>query len=80
MQMKSDKFALPKKSFILLIVGVLLMVVGFILMSGGGTNDPDIFPEAEMFSFRRVTLAPIFILAGFAVEIFAILYIPKKER
>ncbi|MFA5712703.1 MAG: DUF3098 domain-containing protein [Bacteroidales bacterium] len=77
---KSTNFALPKKNFLYIVIGVIVLIIGFILMSGGGTEDPNIFPQEEIFSFRRITLAPLFILAGFAIEIFALLYIPKSER
>lgn len=77
--MNSGKFAIPFKNRIYLVAGLLLMIVGFILMRGGGASDPSIFPEQEMFSFRRITLAPLFILAGFVVEIIAIMYKPKSK-
>ena len=77
--MNLGKFAIPMKNVVYLLVGLALMIVGFMLMTGGGTADPSIFPEKEMFSFRRVTLAPLFILTGFAVEVFAIMYKPKSK-
>lgn len=77
--MNSGKFAIPRKNIVYLLAGLALMIVGYILMTGGGTTDPSVFPEKEMFSFRRVTLAPLFILAGFVVEIFAIMYKPKSK-
>ncbi len=76
--MESVKFAIPIKNLAIIAAGLLLMIIGYALMTGGGTTDPAVFPEEEMFSFRRITLAPLFILAGFAVEIFAIMYKPKK--
>ena len=60
----------------LLIIGLALIFVGFILMIGGGSDDPNLFNE-KIFSFRRITLAPILVLAGFVVEIFAIMKKPK---
>lgn len=77
--MNSGKFAIPMKNVIYLLAGLALMIIGYILMTGGGTADPSVFTEKEMFSFRRVTLAPLFILAGFVVEIVAIMYIPKSK-
>ena len=56
--------------------GVLLIILGFILMTGGSSTDPNVFNE-EMYSFRRITLAPILILIGFGVEIVAIM---KKTK
>jgi hypothetical protein len=47
-------------------------------MTGGGTSDPNIFPKEELYSFRRITLAPIVVMVGFGIEIFAILKRPKN--
>ncbi|GAB1474358.1 hypothetical protein MASR2M69_17990 [Bacteroidota bacterium] len=77
--MDSGKFAIPYKNLVYIVAGLLLMIIGYALMTGGGTTDPNIFPKEEMFSFRRIVLAPLFILAGFAVEIFAIMHKPKQK-
>lgn len=69
-------FAFGKENYILMLVGVGLIILGFILMTGGGSKDPNVF-NMEMFSFRRITLAPIMILVGFGVEIVAIMKRPK---
>ena len=69
-------FAFGKENYILILIGVGLIVLGFILMSGGGSKDPNVF-NMEMYSFRRITLAPILILIGFGVEIVAIMKRPK---
>jgi hypothetical protein len=69
-------FALGKENYILMLVGVGLIILGFILMTGGGTKDPNVFNE-EMFDFRRLTLSPILILIGFGIEIVAIMKRPK---
>ena len=66
-----------RMNFILVIVGIALIALGFILMIGGGSSNPDVFNE-EMFNFRRLTLAPILVLAGFVVEIVAIFWKGKK--
>ena len=68
---------MKKTNYILVVVGVLLIALGLILMIGGGSSDPDVFNE-KMFSFQRITLAPILILAGFVVEIVAIFWRSKK--
>lgn len=73
-------FALGKKNYILLAIGFGIVIIGFILMSGGGSTDPNIFNGKELFSFRRITLAPIIILAGFIFEIYAIMKKPKEEK
>jgi hypothetical protein len=77
--MDSGKFAIPYKNLVYILAGLALMIIGYALMTGGGTTDPDIFPKEEMFSFRRVVLAPVLILAGFVVEIFAIMHKPKSK-
>ena len=65
-------FAFKKKNFILLITGILFIATGLILMSGGASDDPEVF-NYEIFNFRRLTLAPILITIGFIIEIFAIM-------
>ena len=65
-------FAFKKKNFILLITGILFIATGLILMSGGASEDPEVF-NYEIFNFRRLTLAPILITVGFIIEIFAIM-------
>jgi len=76
---ENSKFAFTKNNYILLGVGVLFIIIGFFLMQGGGSEDPTIHNEEEMFGFRRITLAPICIIGGFIINIFAILYSPKGE-
>lgn len=72
-------FALPKKNILYRIAGFAIMVLGYVLMSGGGSDNPDVFNH-EMFSFRRITLAPVVILVGMVVEIWAIMHIGKSKR
>lgn len=60
-----------------MIGGVVLILIGFMLMSGGKSADPHQFNYDEIYSFRRITLAPIVILLGFAVEVYAIMKKPK---
>lgn len=66
-----------KMNYIIVLIGLALIAIGFILMIGGGSSDPDVFNE-QMFNFRRLTLAPILVLAGFVVEIVAIFWKGKK--
>lgn len=61
----------------LLIAGLVVIFIGFLLMMGGGSEDPNTF-NPEIFSTRRITVAPIVVLLGFAIEVVAILYKPKK--
>lgn len=65
-------FLFGKKNFIFVLVGVGLILLGFLLMVGGDTTDPMIYPEAELYGFQRTVLAPAIILAGFVVEGIAI--------
>ncbi len=76
---KHEDFTFGRQSYILLIVGLVLIALGFILMAGGGSEDPNVFSE-EIFSFRRITLAPILILAGYVIEIFAIMKRPSAPK
>jgi hypothetical protein len=69
-------FAFGKHNYILLLAGVALIVLGFILMTGGGSKDPNVF-NPEMYDFQRLTLAPILVLIGFGVEIVAIMRKPR---
>ena len=73
---RAGEFAFGKENYRLLFIGLAFIVVGFLLMVGGGSDDPKVF-NPEIFSFRRITLAPILILAGYVIEIFAIM---KKPR
>lgn len=73
---KQVDFAIGKENFLLLLVGFGIIVFGFILMIGGGSNDPNVFND-EIFSFRRITLAPIIVMGGFIFEIWAIMKKPK---
>ena len=66
------KMALTLKNYILLLIGFVIIVLGFVLMCGGGSDDPAEFNYA-MFSWRRITLAPLLVIGGFAFEIYAIL-------
>ena len=72
-------FALPKKNILYIIAGFAIMVLGYVLMSGGGSDDPNVFNE-EMFSVRRITVAPVVILIGIVVEIWAIMHIGKTKK
>ncbi len=74
-----ENFALSKENYILLVIGFAIIVLGFILMIGGKSEDPTVFNEDEIFSFRRITLAPIIVLAGFIFEIWAIMKRPKTR-
>tara|TARA_B100001057_G_C22757830_1_gene914523 strand:+ start:615 stop:839 length:225 start_codon:yes stop_codon:yes gene_type:complete len=65
-------FVFKKKNYILLISGLVLILAGVFLMMGGESEDPNVFSE-DIFNFQRLTLAPILIVGGFILEIFAIM-------
>lgn len=71
-------FALGRENYKLLAIGFAIIVVGFLLMLGGRSDDPKVF-SPDIFSFRRITLAPIVVLAGFIFEIWAIMKKPKNS-
>ncbi len=71
-------FAIPRKNILYIIGGFVVMVLGYILMSGGGSESLNEFNHG-MFSFRRTVLAPIVILAGMVLEIVAIMYRGKSK-
>lgn len=72
-------FSLRPENYKLLAIGFVIIVIGFLLMIGGKSSDPNKFSE-DIFSFRRVTLAPIVVLAGFIFEIWAIMKKPKDSE
>lgn len=73
-------FLFDKENYIWMIGGIALILIGFMLMAGGKSPDPHKFNYDEIYSFRRITLAPIVILAGFVVEVFAIMRKPKDTQ
>ena len=72
-------FAFAKENYKLVLIGLGIIIFGFILMAGGGSDDPNVFDES-IFSFTRITLAPIVVLAGFGFEIYAIMHKPKESE
>ncbi len=73
MKKKSNKVLLfDRNKYMWLIAGLLVTAIGFLLMIGGGSDDPNVFSE-DIFSFRRMTLAPMLVLAGYGMQIYAIL-------
>ena len=71
-----NDFAFGRENYMWMLIGIACIFVGFILMSGGGSKDPNVF-NPDIFSFRRITLAPVVVLIGFVIEIYAIL---KKTK
>jgi len=73
---KTGEFAFGKENYRLLFIGLAFIVLGFLLMIGGGSKDPKVFNPA-IFNFQHITLAPILVLTGYVIEIFAIMKKPK---
>ena len=73
--MKNNKFVFGKRNYRFMIIGIIFIALGFILMSGGGSDDPNVFNE-EIYSFRRIRIAPLIVIIGFIIEIYAILTKP----
>jgi len=77
-EIDKPNFALGKENYLLLIIGLVIIIIGFFLMTGGKSDDPNVFNGKELFSFRRITLAPVIVLFGFLFEIWAIMKKPKE--
>ena len=74
---QKSEFLFDKINYKILLIGIGVITLGFSLMSGGGSNDPNVFSE-EIFNFRRIRLAPTTVLIGFGIIIYAIFKNPKK--
>ena len=80
MKNKNSKktFVFQRKNYIFMIIGLLFITLGFILMSGGASDDPNVF-NPEIYNFSRIRLAPTLVLIGFAIQVFAILTSSTKK-
>ena len=76
---KSAPFSFNKSNYKLLVLGLIVNVIGYLLMIGGANEDPNVF-DGEMFSTMRITIAPMFIVAGFAIIIYSIMKKPKSTK
>jgi hypothetical protein len=74
---QKPEFLFDKINYKILLIGIGVIALGFILMSGGGSEDPNVFSE-DIFNFRRIRLAPTTVLIGFGITIYAILKNPKN--
>jgi len=72
-------FIFGKKNYQWMLIGIGVIALGFILMSGGGSDDPNVF-NPEIYSWRRIRLAPALILIGFGIEVYAILLNTNKSK
>lgn len=77
--MRKRQFLFDKKRYIILILSIIMIGIGFILMSGGNSDNPDIFNN-EIFNFRRIKLAPLVVIFGFTISMFAILYRDNDKK
>jgi hypothetical protein len=74
-----SEFPFGQSNYKWLLIGIAFLLIGFLLMIGGGSKDPDVFNEG-MFNFQRLTLAPILLFAGYIIGIYAILKKPKTSQ
>ena len=73
-----SEFVFGKKNYKFMFIGLACIALGFILMAGGGSDDPNVF-NPEIFSWRRIRLAPTIVLIGFGIQVYAILLNPDKK-
>ncbi len=78
-QKPGQEFIFQKKNYLFMFVGLAFISLGFILMSGGGSDDPNVF-NPEIYNFRRIRLAPTLVLIGLGIEVYAILLNPHKKK
>lgn len=76
---KDQTFLFGKENYLLMGVGLVVIVIGYFLMAGGKSKDPNVFDEKEIYSFTRITLAPVLVLLGLAIEGYAIMRKPKAN-
>ncbi|WP_422083227.1 DUF3098 domain-containing protein [Ulvibacterium sp.] len=78
-QPPKPEFIFQRKNYLFMFIGIAFIALGFILMSGGGSDDPNVFNE-DIYNFRRIRLAPTLVLIGLGIEVYAILLNPHKRR
>ena len=76
-ELHRSSFIFKKKNYKVMLIGLGVIALGFILMSGGGSDDPNVF-NPEIYNWRRIRLAPALVLIGFGIEVYAILLNPDK--
>jgi hypothetical protein len=72
-----NEFLFGKRNYVIMLIGLAFIALGFILMAGGGSDNPEIF-NPEMYNFRRIRLAPTLVIIGLGIQIYAIMSKPKK--
>ena len=78
-QKPTKVFIFQKKNYLFLFIGIAFIALGFILMSGGGSDDPEVF-NPDIYNFRRIRLAPTLVLIGLGIQVYAILLNPNKKN
>ena len=78
-ELHCSSFIFKKKNYKVMLIGLGVIALGFILMSGGGSDDPNVF-NPEIYNWRRIRLAPALVLIGFGIEVYAILLNPDKNK
>lgn len=74
-----QEFIFQQKNYMFMFIGLAFIILGFILMSGGGSDDPNVFSE-DIYNFQRIRLAPTLVLIGLGIEVYAILLNPHKKN
>jgi len=69
-----------KQNYLLMLAGLVVLAIGFFLMAGGKSADPKVFNDSDVYSTTRITIAPLMIIAGFLIEIFAIMKKPAESQ
>ncbi len=78
-QRSKSEFIFQKRNYMFMFLGLIFIGLGFILMSGGGSDDPNVF-NPDIYNFRRIRLAPTLVLIGLGIEVYAILLNPHKKN
>ena len=74
---KPQEFLFGKRNYVIMIIGIVFIALGFVFMAGGGSDNPAVFNE-EIYNWQRIRLAPTLVIIGLGIEIYAILSNPKK--
>ncbi|MGO3706605.1 MAG: DUF3098 domain-containing protein [Mesonia hippocampi] len=78
-QHHKETFIFGRRNYLFMLIGLGVIALGFLLMAGGGSDDPNVF-NPEIYNWRRIRLAPMLILLGFGIEVYAILTHPDKKN
>ena len=76
---QKEEFIFQRKNYLFMLIGLAVIALGFLLMAGGGSDDPNVF-NPEIYNWQRIRLAPTLVLIGFGIEVYAILLNPKSDN